>query len=145
MIIRSRILGQQDIASIMVRVSAHYAHNLMWEVETQTRTATRLKVGTVDSYAHGSRTSGSGRHGRWACWHVFRDVIAAIMAADPAATVRTGVTVYRGADGFLDTFPDTAWNNVGSLARPATLVSMCVDCTGPNAARHGGPFVTTLI
>lgn len=126
--ISSRILSASDISSIVSRVSAdEYAGNVV--IESLSRVngrTTRVKIGTLDSYAHGSRTSASGRHGRWASWQAFRDILTAVFDADPAAVVRTGIAVYRGRDGFRDTFPGTYYHNVGSMMAPANMGSLAV-------------------
>lgn len=86
----------------------------------------RLKLGTLDSHDHGSRTSWSGRHGRYMCWHAFRDVFAALFLLDPDMRIRTGYATYDGAKRFLDLYPATAYLNVGSMARPAYPDELCV-------------------
>jgi hypothetical protein len=90
-----------------------------------------VKFGTNDSKRHGSRRAWSGRHGKWLCWHGFRDVVRGVMAVNPEAYVRTGKAVYRGSEGFENTYCDTADQNVGSLFQPAYQPEMCVGtCAG---------------
>lgn len=45
----------------------------------------------------------------------------------PHATVKTSQAVYRGIDGFADTFPGTALRNIGSEFCPAYMPDLC-DC-----------------
>ena len=90
-----------------------------------------VKFGTLDSKRHGSRRSWSGRHGKWLCWHGFRDVVRGVMEVNPQAVVRTGVAVYKGKDGFENTYQDTGTRNAGSMMQPAYLPEMCVGtCAG---------------
>lgn len=128
MYVSSKTLDAHGIAALAERVSEEqYDGNLTVESEPTRGRTVRVKLGTADSYAHGSRRSWSGRHGRWACWHAFRDVLTAIFNADPDATVRTSMTTYRGARGFLANYPGTADQNVGSLMQPAYMPELC-DC-----------------
>lgn len=90
-----------------------------------------VKLGTADSRKHGSRRAWSGRHGKWLCWHGFRDVFRAVMAVNPEARIQTGKTVYKGAQGFEDTYESTGDVNVGSMFQPAYMPEMCVGtCAG---------------
>jgi hypothetical protein len=92
------------------------------------RFSARLYV--TDSHGPGSRTSWSGRHGPYACWHAYRDVFHAMFEKYPDAVARGGrfwVVVYRGLEGFLETYPDTAYKNIGSEYAPVTMPELC-DC-----------------
>lgn len=128
-------LSHDALRSTIAEVSeTFYDSNLNIEaLDRQTRTnaqgqATfRLKLGTHDSHGVGSRRSASGRHGKYASWHAFRDVFAAIFLADPEATISTGMATYKGARGFLDEFPATAERNVGSMMAPAYMDELSVD------------------
>lgn len=88
----------------------------------------RLRVS--DCRGAGARTSPSGRHGPYACWHAHRDVLAAMFAAHPDATVRTVLAVYRGRDGFERDYPATRHGQVGSPTVPTCMTDLCVgtDC-----------------
>lgn len=98
---------------------------------SSTGTRISVKLGTLDSRAHGSRRARSGRHGKWLCWHGFRDVFREVMNVNPEARIQTGKTVYKGRDGFENTYRDTADQNVGSLFQPAYMPEMCVGaCNG---------------
>lgn len=125
----------QDIRDVVAKLNAtDYSDNIVIErLETLNRKDTRhaLKLGTADSRKHGSRRSGRGRHGKWLCWHGFRDVVRAIMEVNPDATVRTSQAVYDGKFGFERNYPNTADTNVGSLFQPAYMPDMCVGtCAG---------------
>ena len=134
MLIRTS-LSAFHLEALIYEVSERvYASNL--NIETLTlvssaarsdRSTYRVKLGTHDSYAIGSRTSASGRHGRWCSWHAFRDVMAAIFRADPQARIATGMMTYRNARDFLDKFEETGDQNVGSLFAPASLRDLSVD------------------
>lgn len=77
----------------------------------------------------GAYRTGSGRRSIYACWHVHRDVMSALFTLHPYAVLNTGAgrngTVYRGRDHFADTFPATAWQNVGSEAKPVHRWNAC--------------------
>ncbi len=124
----SRVLTQDDVNRIVAEVSRdYYDHNLTVETRATSAHGIGIKLGTNDSHGIGSRRSWSGRHGKWACWHAFRDVLAGIFLADPNARVRTSMTVYKGAEGFLSEYPETAYTNVGSMMSPAYMPEQC-DC-----------------
>lgn len=125
----------QEIRDVVAKLNAtDYAGNIVVEkLEATSGTGKRhvLKLGTLDSRKHGSRRVWSGRHGRWLCWHGFRDVIRGIMAVNPAARVKSRDADYNGSDVFEDIYPDTAYRNVGSLCQPAYMPELCVGtCEG---------------
>lgn len=125
----------QDIRDVVAKLNASdYDGNVVIErLDTLNRKDSRhtLKLGTADSRKHGSRRAGSGRHGRWLCWHGFRDVVRAIMAVNPDAKVRSAAAVYDGSVGFERVYPSTAERNVGSWAQPAYMPELCVGtCAG---------------
>jgi hypothetical protein len=68
-----------------------------------------------------------GRRIPAACWHAYRDVLAALFDQCPAARVRTALAVYRGREGFERHYPATAYVNVGSQMQPAHMPELC-DC-----------------
>ena len=124
-------LSAAAVESIVRSVSAHeYGGNVVVESiadKSSSRTPRcSVKIGTLDSRAHGSRTTASGRHGRYASWQAFRDILAAIFDQNPAATVRTGIATYKGRDGFEQTFPGTYYRNAGSLYSPAFFGDLSV-------------------
>jgi hypothetical protein len=83
----------------------------------------------ADKDVIGAYRTGSGRRSIYACWHVHRDVMSALFTLHPYATIDTGAgrggTTYRGRDHFEDTFPATAWQNVGSEAEPVLRRNAC--------------------
>lgn len=116
-----------DLVDTVGRVS--YGGNLVAAPEWRqvTPRSVRLRVAARDSRGPGARTTWTGRHGPYACWHAYRDVIRRILVAYPHATVRTGLAVYRGRAGFEQTYPATARVNVGSVVAPAFMPALC-DC-----------------
>ena len=123
-------LSYDRLAAIVTRVSEdYYGGNLTYELEDLhgvRRNRYRFKMGAT-SGKPGSRKSASGRRGPWACWDAFRDVLAAIFIADPDALIRTAAATYRGAQDFLDKYPETGDRNVGSMVAPAFYDELC-DC-----------------
>jgi len=76
----------------------------------------RARLAVADSHGPGSRTSWSGRHGPWACWHAYRDVLAEAFTLFPGAVVTAGHmwrVTYRGLDGFNERYPQTGRKNIG--------------------------------
>lgn len=92
------------------------------------------RVIVLSSRGAGARRSWSGRRMPCACWHVFRDVVRATLAAHPGATFRTRMAYYT-SDNFESTYPATGYVNVGSLMQPAYMPNLC-DC--PTDARVDG-------
>ena len=84
----------------------------------------RQRVIVASSRGAGARRSWSGRRMPCACWHVFRDVVRATLAAHPAVTFRTSLAYYT-SDNFEATYPATGTVNVGSMGQPAYLPDLC--------------------
>ena len=127
MLITTKALSATDLLNEIRAVSEDdYCGNLIAEVKHVRGNQFRVKIGTLDSRKHGSRTTATGRHGRYACWHAFRDVFRAIFESDPDATIRTSLAVYRGYDGFEREYPTTAYTDVGSMMCPAYMDDLCV-------------------
>jgi hypothetical protein len=85
----------------------------------------RARVAVTDSSGIGSRTSATGRHGPWTCWHAYRDVLLEVFRRYPSAVVRTRMATYKGAAGFEESFPATARINIGSDYQPASMTKLC--------------------
>ncbi|MEW1929901.1 hypothetical protein [Streptomyces sp. NPDC088360] len=109
--------------NVIVAPGAHVARNRA--------TVARLRV--ADSRGFGARTAASGRHGPYACWHAYRDVLFLLFCTYPAATVRTCCATYRGIQGFEENFQITEYHNLGSALHPRYLRDLCV------MARCGDP------
>ena len=103
------------------------------------------RLAARDSHGAGARVCWSGRHGPWACWHAYRDVLAAVFYANPEAVIRTGIgggTLYRGRDGFLAAYPATAGVNIGSQVQPAYMPDLC-ECAStqtPDVPQRGPDY-----
>lgn len=87
----------------------------------------RGRVNVKSSSGLGARRSWSGRRGPWACWHVFRDVIAETFEQYPDARVTTGLARYTRAN-WASTYPATGERNIGSMVNPVTMPELC-DCS----------------
>jgi hypothetical protein len=129
-------ISTSELRDVVAKLNAPalYDGNIVIEnLEAKNAKDTRVsvKLGTADSKRHGSRTAASGRHGKYLCWHGFRDVIRAVMAVNPEAVARTRDAVYRGSQGFEDTYPSTGSRNCGSMFQPAYAPELCVGtCAG---------------
>jgi len=81
------------------------------------------------SASRGAAVTWSGRRSIYACWHTHRDVIAGLFAMRPAARLVAGARKnglrYDGMYGFQRLFPETYYDQVGSLDRPATRGCLC--------------------
>ena len=109
------------IATVGDVSSSAYAGNVYASITWANGRRVRFTLGTRDSHAHGSRRSASGRHMPKASWEAHRDVLQALFALDPDATIRTALATYRGRADFRDKFPATAHKNVGSTMCPVTF------------------------
>jgi hypothetical protein len=103
--------------NIIVDTSAHPI--------TGTRCRARLRC--RDSHGKGARRSWTGRRMPAACWHAYRDVMAAVFAKYPKARIATSMAVYNGRAGFQHNYPGTANKNIGSIMAPAYMPELC-DC-----------------
>lgn len=115
--------------TITIDVSqARYAGNLM--VASGAHSAGRREIvarlRVADGRGPGARTSARGRHGPYACWHAYRDVLREVFERFPQAGVRTMLEKYAGADEFADRYPATGERNIGSEFNPACLPALCV-------------------
>jgi hypothetical protein len=124
-----------ELTDVVAKLNAEsYNGNIVIErVDALSATGTRIsaKLGTNDSRAHGSRRSASGRHGKYLCWHGFRDVYRACFAVNPDARIKSGQVVYRGVQHFEDTYETTAYQNIGSMVSPTYMPECCVGtCNG---------------
>ena len=112
-----------------------YAGNIIMHADGHNRTANRdgtlqctARLTVLDSRGPGSRTAANGRHGPYACWHAYRDVLMRVFTRYPDAVIRTGIgggTVYRGMAGFRELYPATAHLNIGSAVNPVTMPELC--------------------
>lgn len=129
-------ISTTELHAVVAKLNAPslYDGNIVVEnAEAKNAKGTRIsvKLGTADSKRHGSRRAWSGRHGKWLCWHGFRDVFRAVMEVNPDAVIRTGKAAYKGTAGFEETYPSTGMQNVGSMFEPAYMPEMCVgNCAG---------------
>lgn len=86
----------------------------------------RGRIAATNSRGPGARTSWSGRHGPWASWEAYRDVLIELFHRYPDATVRTGMATYKGRQGFEEEYPFTGYRNVGSVIQPVTMPELSV-------------------
>lgn len=120
----------EEFKSAVESASANYGGNLVIHDDAKaiSSRSSRGRVTVLDSRGWGARRSWSGRHGKWACWHAYRDVLTEIFEINPNARVKTSLADYRGVDGFESSYPATAYKNIGSMMQPAYMPELC-DCT----------------
>ena len=81
-----------------------------------------------EKLAPGQRRSASSQRRIYAvCWHAYRDVLAAVFDINPDARVYTALAKYKGKQAFYELFPETGYQNVGSMMNPAYMTDLC-DC-----------------
>lgn len=98
-----------------------YKGNLVASITWATKRRVRFTIETKDAWAHGSRTSASGRHMRKASWEAHRDVMRAIFALDGAATIKATLATYCGFEDFEAKYLATGNKNVGSMMELRTM------------------------
>lgn len=67
----------------------------------------------------------SGRRVHAVCWHGFRDFFRACFKLAPAATFRTAMDTWRGAEDFEARFAQSGHRNIGSQMAPMTAAEAC--------------------
>ena len=72
------------------------------------------------------RISHHGRRINAVCWHGFRDFFRALFEYSPEAVAKTALATYDGPEGFEDTYPHTAENNIGSRFEPMAMADACL-------------------
>ena len=134
---KARGVTIQQVRDAVQAVSENYDGNVAIENISQvTPTTVSFKVGTLNSRSSGSRVSVSGRRGRWACTHVFEDIMAEITKNDGVVIIPKGAPGNdHGKTIHLVTQEDveewaTLYNtsDVGSPASPAFPTELCVGC-----------------
>lgn len=119
-----------QMQSIVRNVSAeYYGGNIILHPDAKPlgKSGFRGRIVTRTSTGSGARRSWSGRRGRWACWHAYRDVMMEVFETSPDAVIVTALATYRGQAGFLTDYPATAYKNIGSQMSPAYMPELC-DC-----------------
>lgn len=86
-----------------------------------------VKVDMSDSRAPGSRRAQSGRHGKYASWWTFYDIMAGVFHFNEDARISTGRTVYRGYSDFNNQTRFGPQDNIGSMMSPCYHEDASVD------------------
>jgi hypothetical protein len=142
-------LSLDQFREIVNRISAStYDGNVIVEANayelSPTRFRARLRCNT--GRGAGARTTRSGRHMPIACWHAYRDVLAAVFLDYPNARVQAGNSfsvVYRGAEDFAVKYPGTGRENIGSMMEPVTMPELC-ECEHEEAYTEIRPDPATV-
>ena len=134
---KARNVTIQQVRDAVQAVSENYGGNVAIENISQvTPTTVSFKVGTLNSRESGSRFSTSGRSGRWACTHVFEDIMSEITKNDGVVIIPKGVpgndhekTIHLVTQEDVEEWA-TLYNtsDVGSPASPTFPTELCVDC-----------------
>jgi hypothetical protein len=124
-------ITEAELRSIVAFISeTQYAGNIVFKREPEWKGNFCFFTLTVkDSSKAGGRRAASGRRVAAACWHAHRDIMQAIFDQAPAAILVTALARYEGAQGFSDTFPETGFTSIGSMANPLYMGVAC-ECDG---------------
>ena len=60
------------------------------------------------------------------CWHGFRDFMIALYKLDGNLRFVTKQATYKNRNDFIDKYPDTAYNNIGSQMKPLNYGDACL-------------------
>lgn len=122
----------REVFHIVNRVGMdQYAGNIKYCETWAKGRRVSFTIKTHDSFAKGSRTSWSGRHGRWASWEAHRDVMRALLTVWPDASIRCGLgregsIHYAGLASFEDQYEATGQRNIGSQMQPCTMPELSI-------------------
>jgi hypothetical protein len=83
------------------------------------------RLSAAVQHGPGSRLARTGTPGPYACWHAYRDVLAALFRHHPDARVRTRMATYRGQAGFEEDYPETAVMDSGRPGRAVYMPDLC--------------------
>lgn len=126
-----RKCSESDLIVALSKANEEYEGNL--RLIEGGRTGLRYRLGVHNGRKIGARMSaGQGRRGPYASWEAHRDFFRALFAHNPKAVVVTGLVRRNGvpaytAENFEDTFPDTAYINIGSQMQPVTMPECTID------------------
>lgn len=118
-----------DMAALVERVSTEkYGGNVRILSSRQiSRTNLRITLTVRNPNGRGARVTPGGFHLQAACWHVYRDVLAALYDAYPDARVNTGTARYISREHFLASGDATGQLPVGLPGQQIPAVKAC-DC-----------------
>ena len=60
------------------------------------------------------------------CWHGFRDFMIELYKFDGNLRFVTKQATYKNRNDFIDKYPDTAYNNIGSQMKPLNYGDACL-------------------
>jgi len=69
---------------------------------------------------------GSKRKINAICWHGFRDFLLNLYEHSDKLRVVTAQATYLNKEDFLNKYPDTAYNNIGSIMQPMNYEDACL-------------------
>lgn len=120
-----------DVENAVWRVNARgYDGNILVHSDADTRYSAKGvptfhgRITVRSSKGEGAAVAYNGRAKKAACWHVFRDVFAAILEDHPTAVIKTALATYT-AETFSDVYPATGETNVGSMIEPLDAEDAC--------------------
>ena len=69
---------------------------------------------------------GSPRKINAICWHGYRDFINELYTINENLRIVSAQATYLNKEDFLNKYPDTAYNNIGSIMQPMNYADACL-------------------
>ena len=60
------------------------------------------------------------------CWHGYRDFINELYTINENLRIVSAQATYLNKEDFLNKYPDTAYNNIGSIIKPMNYADACL-------------------
>ena len=121
-------VSYDEVVRAVAKASAKYDGNITVHQDAKPiRNGFRGRLIGITTGGPGTRTSVSGRRGKYVCWHAYRDAMYEIFDINPDARIRTALATYKGLKGFEDEYPATGNRNMGNMMQHITMPDLC-DC-----------------
>ena len=119
-----------QVRDVVEFISAElYNNELIFDREPETHGVrvvwVHFTLRTVNGRSTGARRTHTGRRLAKACWHAHRDVMAELFDLYPNAELHTMLASYHDKWDFRAKFPQTGFNNIGSVAQPLAMQNAC--------------------
>lgn len=130
-------VSQDEVRAAVRTVSEMFDGNVVLEnIGQRSTNIVTFKLGAADSRGKGSRTSASGRRGKYACTHVFENVMAELIRRGGTVAIpkempgngagrQLNIENLRDLGQWAEVYNST---NIGSWAGPAYAEELCNEC-----------------
>ena len=123
---RLKNVTESQLRKIVDQVNVQYDGNIKFKREPEQIGNFLHFTFTVEKSAdHGGRRSNSGRKIAALCWHGHRDIMLDIFAQHPDAILVSAAARYDGQNDFMQKFPATGRQNIGSYFEPMDRQHAC--------------------